>query len=152
MIEYGVACLVVLALSLLDKRATPFALTILGGWLSGFLGWQFWAVISLVCGLTFFWLFLNDRQWKWGLVAAIEGASLALDILYLWFRWRGIPIEVEYANALTFGLVLKLALVGSGGLLNGWILLRSWSPSNLRRRRRVAVWRMVRVGKKAATG
>lgn len=152
MIEYGVAILVVLALTALDRRATPFALVILAGWLAGFLGWQFWAGISLVCGLTFFWLFLKDRDRRWATVTAIEGAALFVDVLYLWFRWRGIDVGVEYANALTFGLICKLALIGSGGLWNGVVLLRSWSPRDLRRRGRMALRRLGLNGKKATAG
>ena len=133
MIHYGLACLFVCVLSLADRRAIPFALTIFAGWIVGYIGglvtpdaWRMWPLISAVSGIILTQFYILDRNWRWKAVASLAGAMLLLDLLYLGFRWQRIPIEVEYSRALDIALVVQLLLVGYRGGINVGIGLLSW--------------------------
>lgn len=132
MIGYGIACLAVLALSFFDRRAMPYAFVILLGWVAGFMGWQYWPLVSLVSASTLFWLHIYRPIPVSPAVAALAALMLIADVIYLWFRWQRIPIEVEYATALNIGLTCQLVLVGHVGAINGGDLLGSWLSGRLR--------------------
>ena len=133
MIEYGVSCLVVCALSLLDKRAMLYALTLSGGWLLGFGPPEAWPAISLgICAVTLF-LCRRDRTWWGAAIHAIAVGMLLMDVVYWSFLVQGTYIGVEYAMALNLGLAAQLILVGSRGAKRGWSGLLDWCSSRLRR-------------------
>lgn len=123
MIFYGLACLSVVVLSLADRRALPFALTLLGGWLVGFcLGWllpdsawKVWPAISAFSSIALFSLWKKHGVWWGGATAACAASMLLLDGFYLWSRGQGLQIEVEYSRALDAMLLVQLALVTIGG-------------------------------------
>lgn len=128
MIGYGIACLVVCALSFSDRRAMPFAFIILAGWLFGAVSgaisedaWRLWPAISAVSATALYAFHLRDPDRRWALVSAVAGAMLLLDVLYLGFRWQRVPIEVEYSRALDFGLSVQLLIIGYQGAINGWV-------------------------------
>lgn len=153
MIEYGIACTAVVVIALMfERRAVPFALTILAGWCAGFLAPQWWPWISVASGLALFWFMKRDFHWRWAAVTALAGTMLLLDLIYLWFRWKGFHIEVEYANALTRGLEAQLLLTGIGGVGNAVLLLLSWGRRNVRDRRYLAIRRLFRDGQKETAG
>lgn len=152
MIEYGAACLLVCALTYFDRRAAPFALTILTGWVLGFLGPLAWPWISAGSVLTMTWLSLRYPHWRWTAVTMIAAFMLLLDLIYFWFRWRGVHIEVEYASALDWCLKAQLLLIGFLGAWNGIVLLGSWGRDNLRGGNRLAIGRLVRIVRKEAAG
>lgn len=123
MILYGLACLLVVALSLADRRALPFALVILGGWLAGFGSgglspddsWRVWPAISAASSIALFALWKKHGVWWGGATAACAASMLFLDGFYLWSRGQGLQIEVEYSRALDAMLLVQLALVTIGG-------------------------------------
>lgn len=127
MIEYGVALLVVCVLSLMDRRAMPYALTLSGGWLLGFGPPEAWPAISLLlCSVTLL-LYLRDRTW-WGLaIHTLAVLMLLADVLYWSLLVQGTYIGIEYAYSLNVGLALQLVLVGHRGAINGWTGLLDWS-------------------------
>jgi hypothetical protein len=134
MIEYGIACGIVVLLSLANRDALPWAILLLCGWVAGFAGHAFWPYISLsICLVTLFWFLDKPTQWKAG-VHAVADVMFALDVWYLWQLNQGVYAGVEYANALTLGLIVQLALVGWQGVGN--VLVRTRSVPNLRRRSR----------------
>lgn len=143
MIEYGLACLFVCALSFFDRRASPYAFTILIGWsVAYWLGlvtpetaWRSWSLISLLSASALFWLHLRRPIPGSAAIASIAAVMLALDVAYLWFRWHGVRVEVEYSQALDAGLICQLLLIGAGGIANGWVGVRTWVSGGLRRRR-----------------
>lgn len=124
MIQYGLACLLVCVLSLADRRALPFAVVILSGWMIGYVtgfhpdGWRLWPLISATSAvaLTYFWH--RDPDWRWKAIAALAGTMLFLDVLYLGLRWQRVPVELQYSRALDFCLLAQLALVGYRGGIN----------------------------------
>lgn len=126
---YGLACLLVCVLSLADRRAFPFALTILSGWLVGYAAlqlsptdyWRLWPLLSAASAVVLTWLWRRDPDWRWKAVAALAGVMLLLDVAYLGFRWQRVPIEVEYARALDICLLVQLLLTGFRGAINGWV-------------------------------
>jgi hypothetical protein len=142
-IEYGVACLVVLALSLADRRVTLYALTILVGWAAGFTAykispeesWRIWPLISMVSALCLLGLSRRHAFWWSKPVAALAGAMLMLDGLYVVMRYQSVQIEVEYARALDLALIAQLSLIGWGGLRGGWGVLLARMRGSLRRGR-----------------
>lgn len=152
MIEYGAACLLVCILTYFDRRAAPFAFTILSGWLLGFLGPLAWPWISAASVVTLFWLASHDDQWRWKVVTGLAAFMLLLDVIYFWFRWQGLHIEVEYAQALDWCLKAQLVLIGFMGLWNGIVLLGSWGRDHLRGGNRLAIGRLVRSVRKEAAG
>lgn len=132
-VGFGIALLVVCALSLFDRRAMPYAFTLLLGWLAGLsLGWQSWPLISLMSATTLFWLHINRTTRYSALVASLASAMLLADVVYLWFRWQRAPVEVEYAYALDLGLICQLGLVGYGGGINAWLRFWGWCVHSLR--------------------
>lgn len=144
MIGYGIACVIVCLLSAFDRRAMPFGLTILCGWLVGFMSsWadsqdamlRAWVLISLVSSLILFSLYRLDQQKRWLMVAAIAGAMLMLDVVYLELRRRGIPAEVQYSKALDAGLTAQLLLIGYRGAWNAISLFRNRMRRHLHRGR-----------------
>jgi len=80
-----------------------------------------WPIISAVVGVALAYLHTQARFWWSAPVASIAGAMFLLDGAYVLCRWSGIQIEVEYANALNAGLIVKLAMIGLGGLSSDWI-------------------------------
>ena len=142
MIEYGLACVLVCLLSFLDRRASPYALTILTGWTVAYVlgllipetAWRSWSVISLFSASVLFWLHLRRPIPGSAAIASIAAVMLALDVAYLWFRWHGVRVEVEYSHALDAGLICQLLLIGAGGIANGWVGVRAWVSGGLRRR------------------
>lgn len=122
----------------------PFGLTILCGWLVGFMaGWaddqeamlRAWMTISLVSSLILFSLYRLDPQRRWKAVAALAVAMLALDVLYSWLRWQGVPVGGQYSKALDAGLIAQLVLIGYRGAWNALVLLWSRVPVFIRGRR-----------------
>lgn len=132
MIGYGIACVLVCALSLFDKRAIPYAIVIFLGWIAGFAGWQYWPLVSLVSASALFWLHIYRPIPVSPAVAALAALMLCADVIYLWFRWQRIPIEVEYGTALNIGLTCQLVLIGHVGAINAGDMLGSWLSSRLR--------------------
>ncbi len=128
---FGLACLIVCGLSYFDRQARPYALTLLAGWLLGFFPWQFWPLVSLLSATTLFWLHLNRTTRYSAMVASLACLMLLADVIYLWFRWQKIPVEVEYAHALDLGLICQLGLVGYGGGISVALLLRDWCRRGL---------------------
>lgn len=144
MIQYGIACLLVCLLALPDKRVMPFALTISAGWVSAAIlgklspdhAWMAWPFISAVSGVILYRLSQRYRFW-WAMpVAALAGAMLMLDGLYVVCRYLGVQIEVEYSRALDLALIAQLSLIGYGGLVSDGGFL-AWMRSRLRRGDRV---------------
>lgn len=134
MIEYGIALLVVCALSVLDKKAMPYALTLSVGWLAGFAGAAFWPAISFgICSATLL-LYRREPTWWGQAVHLLAVAMLLADVLYWACVVQGAYIGVEYAYALNVGLALQLLLVGHQGAINGWIGLRDLCRRGLRHR------------------
>lgn len=139
MISYGLACVVVCALSYFDARARPFAFVIMLGWLSGYcLGvvapdsaYRLWPLISLVSGVVLYSFWLQDRQAKWKAVSLLAGVMLCLDVLYLGLRWQRVPVELEYSRALDFCLAVQLVLIGWKGAINAGVGLWRWLPGRL---------------------
>lgn len=134
MIQYGLACLLVCVLSLADRRAFPFALTILSGWLVGYAAlqlsptdyWRLWPILSAASAIVLTWLWRRAPDWRWKAVASLAGVMLLLDVAYLGFRWQRVPIEVEYARALDICLSVQLLLIGFRGAINVGCGLRDW--------------------------
>lgn len=152
MIEYGAACLLVCVLTYFDRRAAPYAFTIMAGWILGFIGPLAWPWISTGSVLTMAWLNQRNPHWRWRIVTLIAAFMLALDLIYFWFRWRGVHIEVEYAMTLDWCLKAQLVLIGFMGLWNGIVLLGSWGRDHLRGGDRLAVGRLVRGVRKETAG
>lgn len=94
-----------------------------------------WVMISLVSSLILFSFYRLDQQRRWLMVAAIAGAMLMLDVLYLELRRRGIPAEVQYSKALDAGLTAQLLLIGYRGAWNAVSLFRNRMRDYIRRRR-----------------
>lgn len=125
-LAFGLACFLVCGLSCYDKPARPFAFVLLAGWIAGFCPWQLWPLVSLASASALFWLHLH-RTTSWSAwVASLAGVMLLADVIYLWFRWQKIPVEVEYAEALDLGLICQLGLVGYRGGINAWLRLWDW--------------------------
>lgn len=148
MIGYGIACLIVCCLSAFDRRAMPFALTVLLGWLVGYVaGWgnnpeailKAWMTISLVSSLVLFSLYRLDQQRRWMIVAAIAVAMLGIDVIYSWLRLNGIPAEIAHSKALDAGLTAQLFLIGYRGACNAGVLFWRGVRRYLPRRRMAAV-------------
>lgn len=132
MLEYGAACLIVCALSYFDRRAAPYAFTIATGWALGFLGWQFWPLISTGLACVTFWLHIK-RTTEWSAaVSSLAAMMLLADVVYLWLRWHNVRVEVEYGHALDVGLICQLLLIGHKGALNGMVRVLSWVPDRFR--------------------
>lgn len=115
MIEYGVALLVVCALSLLDRRSLPYALTLAAGWLAGFAGAEFWPFISIASGFVLVCL-LNHKSptWAW-VIACCVPLMLLCDGVYLWGLANNVYLGVEYATALNVLFAVQLFAVGWPG-------------------------------------
>lgn len=113
MIEYGVALLVVCALSLLDRRSLPYALTLSGGWLAGFAGVEWWPFISIASGFVLTCLLTHRSPlWAW-LIAACVPLMLLCDAAYLLGLANNVYLGVEYANTLNVLFAVQL-------LAGGW--------------------------------
>lgn len=133
MIEYGIASLVVVALSLLHRPAMPYAITLAGGWLAGFLPVEVWWFISLTQGAIWACL-LTHRSPAWQRLCAIcTPISLMCDGWYWLNYYNNQYVGVEYANALNVLFILQLACVGFPGMrrLVGYVvafagITRAW--------------------------
>ncbi len=133
MIEYGIALLVVCGLSFFDKRAMPYALTLLAGWLLGFGPAEAWPAISLgICLMTLIQCRKDGTSWG-AAIHAIAVGMLLMDVVYWSMLVQGVYIGVEYAETLNAGLTAQLILVGYQGVKNGWIGLLDWRGSGVRR-------------------
>jgi len=114
-IEYGLALLALCALCLMDRRALPFALILLSGWLLGFLPVEFWPLISIASGTAMI-LFLNHRSpfLHWLIVCCVP-PMLYCDAVYFWMLSRGVYFGVEYANTLNAFLWVQMMACGFTG-------------------------------------
>jgi len=106
-----------------------FALTILAGWsLAYTLGlafpdwaWRSWPAVSAVSGVTLTALWKRYR-FPWAkAVAALAGAMLLLDGVYLGYRSQNVPVEVAYSRALDAALIGQLVLIGMAGVRSDWV-------------------------------
>jgi len=122
-----VALLVVCVLSLMDKQALPYALTLSSGWLLGFGPVEAWPAISLgICTVTLY-LCRRDKTWWGAAIHSLAVGMLLMDVLYWSMLVQGKYIGVEYATALNAGLAVQLILVGHRGVKRGWTGLLDWS-------------------------
>lgn len=123
MTVFGLALLWVCALSLLDKRALPWAMILAAGWVAGFSGYQWWPVISLASGSLMAFL-LHSRSPAWALVcASCVPLMLICDAAYLWALAQNVYLGVEYATALNVLFTVQLLAVGWPGGRRGVRLL-----------------------------
>jgi peptidoglycan/LPS O-acetylase OafA/YrhL len=139
MIEYGIACLVAVLLSLLDKRALPVSIVLLMGWLAGFGPIETWPAISFICGTILFGLFLHTgREWWKAGIAACVPVMLSLDIVYWLSLKQGFDFSRGYETGLNVLFALQLLLAGYPGAKNGANRILSWRVRRLRAGRGMA--------------
>jgi hypothetical protein len=154
-IGYGIACLIVCLLSAFDRRAMPFAITILSGWLVGYMTtWgedggailKAWMTISTVSALVLYGFSRLDHeahrsspQRRWFVVTAIAVAMLCLDVIFAAYRARGVDIAPQHSKALDVGLIAQLVLIGQRGAINAGAVFWRRLPRHLFRRRVAAV-------------
>ncbi len=123
-----------------------FGLTIFAGWLfSCALGlvfpdwaWRSWPAVSAASGiaLTALW---KRYGFPWGrAVAALAGAMLLLDGVYLGYRSQNVPVEVAYSRALDAALLCQLILIGGAGVRSDWVGFLGRVRGRLGRRARMA--------------
>ena len=123
MIEYGVALFAVCALSLLDKRAMPYALTLSAGWLAGFAGYEWWPTISVASGCVMAWL-LSRHSPLWAvIIACCIPLMLICDAAYLWGLSNNVYWGEQYAATLDKLLQVQILAAGWPGGRRGVRLL-----------------------------
>lgn len=133
MIVYGIACLIVFALSLMDRRAMSYAFVLAVGWIVGFAGVEIWPAISLIGGVIMFALFLNNPIWWKAGICACTVPMLALDVLYWHLLAQEIYIGEEYAQALNVLFAVQLFLAGYPGARHGATRILAWRSTRLHR-------------------
>lgn len=115
---YGLACLIVVLLGLVDRRSLPYAVILSSGWLAGFLPVEVWWFIS-VAELSAMTAFIHRATpWQFKAIAVCVLPMLLLDAYYWLMDWLlGVYVGVEYASGLNTLLTIQLFLCGMTG---GW--------------------------------
>lgn len=116
MIEYGVACALVCALSAFDLRAMPYALLLSVWWVLGFLPPETAPVVTIIMSCLIV-LYAEKRErewWDWVIIGCLPFMALA-DAIYQAKLAIGVYSPVEYAYALNILFSIQLACVAYPG-------------------------------------
>lgn len=116
MIEYGIACALVCAVSALDVRAMPYALLLSVWWVLGFLPPETAPVITIIMSCLIV-LYAEKRErewWDWVIIGCLPFMALA-DAIYQAKLAIGVYSPVEYAYSLNILFSIQLACVAYPG-------------------------------------
>src|SRR6476660_3451196 len=115
MIGYGIACLVVVALSAFDRRAMPFALILTAGWLLGFLPAWTWPFISIASGTALISM-MDHRSPTWAyVIVSCVPIMLLCDAAYFGLLTNNVYVGEQYAGALNALFAVQLIACGWPG-------------------------------------